>query len=294
MSNMTTLIYGGGPFYSGGSAVIDDLKGSGFTTVVAWCIHVDTGGDLIFNNPPAIVSNGRYIGDPGWPARLADLKQGGSVNRLLFSVGSGGSQDFTNIKQLIQSQGTGPDSMLYQNFKALLAAIPVIDGIDFDDEDLLDQDTIVSFALMLQSIGYREVTFCPYMDISFWVNCLYEIDSKAPGLVTGFNLQCYAGGTGNNPADWINGIKDKMGPGFPAAGMVFPGLWCRHGDGCLQGDCPDNITDQFAAWKPSGIQGGWIWLYDDIQNCQNSGVCSEPMDTKAYAAAIVKGLAPAT
>src|SRR5262245_45890250 len=63
-----SAIYGGGPFYSGGQAVMDDLRGSGFTTVVLRSIHVDAhSGDLAFNDT-RIVSNGPYVGDPGWPA----------------------------------------------------------------------------------------------------------------------------------------------------------------------------------------------------------------------------------
>src|SRR5690348_15376509 len=70
-----SAIYGGGPFYSGGQAVMDTLRSSGFTTVVLWAIHVraDT-GDLWLNDI-RIISGGQYVGDPAWPARLATLKQ---------------------------------------------------------------------------------------------------------------------------------------------------------------------------------------------------------------------------
>ncbi len=291
MSAIMTAIYGGGPFYSGGQPVMDDLKSSGFTTVIAWSVHVSATGDLIYNDP-TIVSNGAYVGDSSWPAQLASLKQGStSVDRLLFSVGSGGVQDFHHIQALIQQQGTGPNSILYKNFAALKAAIPTIDGIDLDDEDLFDQNTIVQFSNMLHDIGFQ-VTFCPYFGPSFWVDCLYALNTPTPGLVTGFNLQCYSGGAGNNPQSWINAIAAKMGPGFDAKGFVFPGLWCRNGTACLDGDCPEGITSQFASWRPTGIQGGFIWLYDDIQKCVNSNTCTGPMNTTAYASAIVAGLQP--
>ncbi len=289
MSNINALIYGGGPFYSGGSTVIADLKASDFTSVVAWALHVNSNGDLIFNSP-TIVTNGDYVGDPGWPAQLNDLKQGGSVTQLLFSVGGWGVSDFPNIQKLIQTQGTGPDSILYKNFSALKQALPV-DAIDFDDETLYDQDTTVQFSQMLAELGYH-VTFCPYTNIDFWVNCLYALNSETPDLVTAFNLQCYAGGSynRNNLQPWIDAIQDKMGSGFEAAGFINPGLWCRNGSGCVSGDCPDSVESQFAIYKSQGIKGGFIWLYDDLQKCENSGACSGTMGSKAYADAIISGL----
>src|SRR5687768_4955462 len=57
-----SAIYGGGPFYAGGQAVMNTLRSSGFTTVVLWTIHVNaTNGDLIFNDI-RIVSGGKYVG----------------------------------------------------------------------------------------------------------------------------------------------------------------------------------------------------------------------------------------
>lgn len=289
MSPITAGIYGGGPLYSGGQEVIDDLRASGMTTVVAWSVHVSTSGDLIFNDPK-IVSGGEYVGDESWPDLLASLKEPpSSVTRLIFSVGAGGVEDFHHIQSLIEKEGTGPGSTLYENFKALKDKIPVIDAIDFDDEDLMDADTTVKFALMLGDLGYQ-VTFCPYYDCDYWAGCLKQVDAASPGLVTAFNLQCYSGGAGNDPGDWIEAVQQAMGPDFDAKGLVLPGLWCSNGDGCEDGQCPDSIKSTLQGWKPSGIQGGWIWLLDDVQKCEGSGVCSGPMGTSAYAQAIVSAL----
>jgi hypothetical protein len=299
MNEIKPAIYGGGPFYTGGHAVIDDLKQSGFYTVVAWAVHVQVNGNLVFNDP-IIVQDGKYVGNPEWPVLLAELKQDvTSVKRLLFSIGGWGVQDFPNIKALIfpnpgdypNNPQIGPDTILYRNFQALKKAIPAIDGIDFDDETLYDQPTTVAFSQMLNTLGYH-VTFCPYVVADFWIDCLYQLNTTTPNLVTGFNLQCYAGGTGNDPQAWITAIQSKMGKGFDAKEFVYPGLWCRHGDGCSDGDCPDDISSKFANWRSDGIRGGFIWLYDDIQKCETSGVCDSgvPMNAAAYASAIVKGL----
>jgi hypothetical protein len=305
MSAIVTAIYGGGPFYPIGPdgqptnlpATIADLKASGFTTVVEWGLQLSaatsgpTVGDLQLNE--VIVSNGNYVGDPSWPASLASLMEGEtSVNRLLFSVLGYEGGTFPTIQWLIQEQGTGPDSILYRNFPALKAAIPTIEGIDLDDETLFDPPTTLAFSLMLGAIGFN-VTFCPFGDPDFWVRCLAEIEAQAPGLVTGFNLQCYSGGTGQNPAAWAQAISAKMGwPLQRAAAYVIPGLWCRHGDGCSEGSCPNDVANQFAAWQSSGIQGGFIWLYDHIQQCEGSGACGPgvAIGSQAYAGAIAAGL----
>jgi hypothetical protein len=282
-------IYGGGPLYSGGQPVIDDLRASGFTTIIAWSVHVSSTGDLAFNDT-LVVSDGEYVGSSQWPGLLAGLKTAPtSVNRLLFSVGAGGVDDFTHIQQLIQSQGTGPDSILYRNFDALQETFPTADAIDFDDEDLLDQKTVVEFAMLLYHLGFR-VTFCPYMDPEFWTECLKQLNTTIPDLVQGFNLQCYSGGEGNTPGPWINAVQQAMGPDFDAAGFVYPGLWCRHGDGCQEGQCPDSVESTLAGWSDTHIEGGWIWLLDDVYKCENSGVCSGPMGTAAYAQAVISGL----
>ena len=57
-----STIFGGGPFYSGGTAAMNVLRASGYTTVMLWCIHVDaTSGNLIYNDQ-LVVSNGLYVG----------------------------------------------------------------------------------------------------------------------------------------------------------------------------------------------------------------------------------------
>ncbi len=283
MTQTMSAVYGGGPFGAGQPA-LSTLSQTGFTTIVCWCIHVNANGDLVYNDPPAICQGGAYAGNASWGKELAAMKTGGSVNRLLFSVGSGGSQDFTNIMNLIKSQGTGPSSILYQNFAALLKAIPAIDGIDLDDEDNYDQDTIVSFSQMLATIGYKQITFCPYTDNTFWDGCLEALNKSNPGLVTGYNLQCYSGGSYNidHVEDWIKGVQKVMGKSFDAAAFINPGLWCKNGTSCSQGMDPKTMNGYFTNWGKQGVRGGFIWLYDDIMKCGN--------DPAAYAAAINKGV----
>ena len=271
-----SAVYGGGPFYSGGQAVMDTLRSSGFTTVVLWAIHVraDT-GDLWLNDI-RIVSGGQYLGDPGWPARLASLKQAPtSVNRIEVSVGSAGPNDWGAIATLIARDGTGTGSVLYRNLQ-VLRTITGADAINDDDEQAYDLTTTTAFARMVVAQGYH-FTFAPYTNVAFW----RSVKTALGTAVDRVYLQAYAGGAGNDPASWAQQL------GMP----VDPGLWSRHGTGCASGDTPASVESRMRGWVTSaGIQGGFLWLYDDMQACAAQGTPAQ------YAAAVnnATGSAPVT
>jgi hypothetical protein len=260
---------------------------------------VSAEGDLNLNMNQQLTKGGEYWAGPDFVDLMTRLKQSPTtVNRLLFSVGSSEPATWASIQSLVTAPGgTDPESPLYRSFAALKKAIPGIDGIDFDDETTNDPKTTVPFARMLHELGY-EVTFCPFSYPDFWVGCLKELNTAAtPNLVTAFNLQCYAGGEGNQPSDWVKSIKDVMGQDYDAAALVYPGLWCVHDDGfggtCNVGDCPADVTSTLAAWNKAspGIPGGWIWVIDDVIHCNGKGLCSgAQMGTAAYAEAVLAGL----
>lgn len=270
--------------------VIEDLRHSGFTTIVGWPIRVDPAGDLAFDDLP-LVRDGRWVGDPAWPGRLADLKDGGSVTRLSFSVGSGESTDFTHIHALMAEHGTGPTSPLHRNFAALRQAVPAIDAIDLDNEDHLDVATVVSFGQLLVGLGW-DLTFCPYKGREVWLDALAALWTWKPGSVTGIHLQCYSGGLGNDPGDWKAAIGRRSLPGLDLAGFIAPGLWCVHGDPCTAGGdsrCPEAVRSQLATWASAyGIQGGWLFLLEHLLACAGSAGCAGgPLTPAAYADAIL-------
>ncbi|MFG1603361.1 discoidin domain-containing protein [Actinoplanes sp. NPDC049265] len=264
-----SAIYGGGPFYSGGQAVMDNLRSSGFTTVVLWAIHVraDT-GDLWLNDI-RIIANGQYVGDPAWASRLATLKQAPtSVNRIEVSVGSAGPNDWGAIKTLIERDGTGSGSVLYRNFQ-VLRTITGADAINDDDEQQYDLTTTTAFANMVIGQGFK-FTFVPYTNMAFW----RSLKTNLGAAVDRVYLQAYAGGAGNDPATWTQQL------GLP----VDPGLWSRHGGGCASGDSPATVESRMRGWVTSaGIRGGFMWLYDDMQACSAQGTPAQ------YAAAVNNG-----
>jgi hypothetical protein len=177
---------------------------------------------------------------------MAQLKQG-TVKRITFSIGSSNYGDWENIKALVDAQGTGPTSILYQDIVALKTAIPALDAIDFDDENSFDEPSTVAFGVMLGKLGLKAIPD-PFDNNSYWESVVAQINGRLAGTVDGVHLQAYAGGTGNNPCvDWNFG-------GVP----VWPGLWD-------QVDTPSQVQSIMTGWNSEcGINGGFLWLYDDI------------------------------
>jgi len=268
-----SAIYGGGPFYFGGQATMNELKQSGFTTINFWTIHVESNGDLIYNDQ-LIVRNGTYVGRDTWPAEIASLKESPtSIERVQFGVASYGVPDFERIQALIESEGTGPSSVLNKNFQALKEAIPTIDAIDFDDESNYHVESATKFGVMLADIGYK-VTFAPYTSKSFWADIFSQINGQRPGTVDRVHVQGYAGGAGNQPAGW-NALFGDL--------KVSMGLWSDHGNSCNEGRSPNEVENDFRGWQ-GNVSGGFIWLYDDVQKCQGSQGAAQ------YASAINQAL----
>lgn len=274
--SQVSAVYGGGPFYSGGQAVLDDLRASGFNTVILWTIHVGSAGNMNFNDIPVIDGFGNYIGDPDWANRIASLRRAPTaIDRIEIGVASAGATDFENIESLINAHGTGSDTVLYKAFQNL-KTVTGADAVNFDDESNYDVSTMVQFAVMLADLGYK-VTFVPYTRQLFWETVYRQVEAQRPGTIDRVYLQVYAGGAGNNPVSWNGSFGDLK---------VIPGLWSVNGGGCDRGDTPGQVQSRMERWQ-SDVSGGFMWFYDDIQRCSASG-----RTTADYAAAINNALAP--
>jgi hypothetical protein len=195
---------------------------------------------------------------------MATLKKAGIVKRVTFSIGSSNYGDWEDITNLVESQGVGPKSILYKDFKALKKAIPALDALDFDDENSYNLPTTVKFGVMVGKLGYH-VMPDPYVDASYWQSVVSGINKKLPGTVDGIHLQAYAGGQGNNPCSgWDFGKVP-----------VFPGVWDTN-------YTPSQVQTVMKGWhKECGIIGGFMWIYDDFVG---NGLA------KKYATAINKGV----
>jgi hypothetical protein len=264
-------ILGGGPVYKHIPTNIRELKKSGFNELIVWSVEVNPTGDLNLNGEFPLTSAGAYIGDqtyPDFPADLAKMKKG-TVTRVTLSIGSSNYGDWEDIQSLVESQGTGKDSILYKDFAALKAALP-IDAIDFDDENGYDSSSTIKFAVMLGKLGYN-VTMDPYTNASYWTSVVSQINNKRAGTVDGIHLQTYAGGEGNSPCstNWDFGSVP-----------VYPGI-------SDQPSAPPYLTPAEARaamhnWhKQCGITGGWVWIFDQIAGTRQ---------VRQYAHAITRGV----
>jgi hypothetical protein len=252
-------ILGGGPVYKHIPKNIRELENSGFNELIVWSVEVGSTGDLNLNGEFPLTSDGEYIGNETYPHFPADLKKikRGTVTRVTLSIGSSNYGDWENIEALIESQGTGPGSILYQDFAALKAALP-LDAIDFDEENGYDESSTIKFAVMLGKLGY-EVTMDPYTDSGFWTDVVSKINKKRAGTVDAIHLQTYAGGEGNSPC---SGSKSNMGWNFGSV-PVYPGV-------SDQPSAPPDLTPAevktaMKNWHTQcGITGGWLWIFDQI------------------------------
>jgi Concanavalin A-like lectin/glucanases superfamily/Secretion system C-terminal sorting domain len=247
-------IYVGGPSYYDTDFSIDELKNSGFTTAIVWTIHINDVGNLNFNGEFLICQDGKYVGDQKYkefPKNMALLKTAPtSINRLEIGLSGWGSSTFDNIKNLIATEGTGENSVLYRNFKALKEMIPAFDAVNFDDESTYDEPSSTQFAIMLADIGFK-VTLVPYTAHTYWSDLAKNTNTQRPGTVDLVYLQCYAGGSGNSPCTWEGYFE-----GIP----VYPGLWGTN-------DNSSTIRSNMESYKNDcSSSGGFIWLYDDFKN----------------------------
>ena len=236
-------LYVGNEFYPPNAATELTAKQSGFNRLFLFTLHVQNNGDITYNDT-VVVKDGTYVGDPTWGARLAAVKNDGRINRIEACIGSYGSGAFDNIKTYINSQGTGPSSLMYRNFLAFKNATGV-DAFQYDDEKTYDTASAVAFGKMLGGLGVK-VTLCPYTQQTFWVNVRKQLGS----LVDAIYLQCYDGGQYNDPAQWNQAFG-----GF----KVFPGLWGNSSP-------PDVVLSRMRNWQTTlGMNGAFMWLNGTLQ-----------------------------
>lgn len=222
----------------------NELRQSGFEWVCVWTLHIYPDGHLVFNSEYDVTnSSGTFVANQ-FATEIARLKAAPtSIEWVEVGLSGWGSGSFDAVKDLVNSEGTGPNSSLYKNFKALYDAVPQIDALSIDDESTYDEPSTTQFAIMLADIGFK-VSICPYTQANHWQNVVANTNAARPGTIEDVHLQCYAGGSGNNPCTWDGYFAPEIN--------VMPGVE------------PGNVASKMSNWNNQcGIAGGWIWAYDD-------------------------------
>ena len=246
-------VYVGGHIRRERPKTITTLRESGFTYVLLFNVHVDPDGTLKTDGE-VICKDGEYVfakPQPNYQMDIRNLKTPPtSIQRIDIVIGGWGNNSYDNIKNLINTKGTGANTMLYKNFKALKEAVPEIDGVNNDDEQCYDLETGAKFHIMMYNLGYK-TTLAPYTNKSYWQNLCTKIRASKPDAVDRVMVQCYDGGAGNvnRVGTWtFNGVNERH------AGLLnYSNDWSV-----------DKNMAQFQKWKDDGVAtGGFVWVYND-------------------------------
>jgi hypothetical protein len=227
---------------------------------------------------------------------VAQLKANGSqVSKIFFSIGGAVPwvSDFTTIQHMLQN---GMADALRANFAALKQAftfdgVCAIDGFDIDNEENVEASTIVDFCTMLFELGF-EVTFCPFDSAATWQGYMQTLWDNGHH-VSWWNLQCYAGGSGNQNdlKPWIDALSAVAGEG-QGAGYLVPGFAVLGATDSPTYDwrCPDNLCGVLSDLRSDDLAGAFLWHYDFVVS--NTHECSGTIPTIGdYVVAIRNGLA---
>ncbi|MEP1488003.1 MAG: hypothetical protein ABJK28_06220 [Algibacter sp.] len=274
-NNMNIAAYGEGILYPPNLALnMKEIQQAGWTSLMVSLFQVSSTGDISINGN-TLISKAKYTGDAAWPQQLSDLKSSGTIKTLLATFG-GWDSAFQNIQDIYNENNTFKGTQLEANCRAFRKVFPAFDLIDMDVEypngkPQNAQAAFIAFCEMWIEVGFN-ITFCPYGDIPFWTNSLVAIESKYPGAVKYWNLQCYAGGANNNPEVWAQAIKKAL-PTFNVDGYILASDWSRFWNSTAnewQGDCPDAVKSLLSQFKGQSCVGGaFIWTIDQIINYKN-------------------------
>ena len=245
-------VYVGGHIRRERPKTITNLRSSGFTYALLFNVHVDPDGTLKTDGE-TICKDGKYVFNetqPHYQQDIKDLKtKPTSIQRIEIVIGGWGNDSYDNIKNLINSKGTGSTTMLYKNFKALKEAVPEIDAVNNDDEHCYDVETGAKFHIMMYNLGYQ-TTLAPYTYKSYWQSLCTKIRASKPKAVDRIMVQCYDGGAANvnQVGSWtFTGVAERH-----AGLMYYSNDWSV-----------DKNLEQFQKWKDDGVaSGGFVWVYN--------------------------------
>lgn len=268
----TNLALFGRGLYPGADSSYEQIKASGFTTVILSSFYIHANGDLYSgddHNP--IIHDGKYVGDPEWLKHVASLKKGKTnVTRIEILFEGRWFDQTPNTYDFIQdwvagkgavgvTTGIGKNSSLYAICKVLKEDVGV-DAICIDDESVYNSESVAEFGKIVGELGMH-MTLCPYTKVSYWKDIACRSEK---GLIDAVYLQCYDGGQRNEVGPWV---KD-LGLNVP----LYPIFMCRGAFGSCgnrkKSLSPVEIKAEMVRYKQQypGMAGGAIWQMADVKN----------------------------
>lgn len=261
-----SAIYACGHIRRHREVAIDNLRNSGYTTAILFNVNVEEDGtlttDFNWSTQTAaeaggiICRNGEYVFDSCQPFYrddvLAIITPTTSVERLEICIGGWTNGSYGNIKALVEKEGTGPETVLYRNFKALKEALPWVEAVNNDQEQDYDVGSVVAFHKMLYELGYK-TTISPYTYQTFWQQMVAALNAEQ-GIVDRVYLQTYGGGAFNDPEKW----------------QVFGDIPMYVGFDCEANSNRAEMDAQMTKWAElPGVVGGFLWNYNSEERNHN-------------------------
>jgi hypothetical protein len=272
-ANTNLTMFGRG-LYPGDDETFQQLKASGFTTIILSSFYIHADGDVYSgddkNNP--IIHDGQYVGDKEWLKRVAALKQSPtSITRIEFLLEGRWFnqppstfdfiQDWLDTTKVLPSivSGTGMNSTLYKITKVLKDAIGV-DAICIDDESVYNSTSIIRYGEMISKLNMR-MTLCPFKNPTYWKDV---ITGSQRGLIDAIYLQCYDGGRRNTPGQWQKNLATNI-PVYPIFLCRGAFSTCSTTHNSLTTDEIKNTMLRFKQDYPE-MTGAAIWQMADVKN----------------------------
>lgn len=270
----TNLTMFGRGMYPGDDSTYENLRNSGFTTVILSSFYIRANGDVYsgddHTNP--IIHDGRYVGNKEWLKHVASLKQrSSSVTRIEILLEGRWYNQPPNTYDHIQDwydstktlpgivTGIGPNSTLYKICKIMKEDIGV-DAVCIDDESVYNSESIAKLGELIGSLDMH-MTLCPFRKTEYWKDIICR---SQPGLIDAIYLQCYDGGRFNVPGQW----KNKLQTSLP----VYPIFLCRGAfstcNAVHNSKTSTEIKAEMIRFKKEypEMTGGAIWQMADVKN----------------------------
>ena len=244
------------------TATIQELQSSALTSPILGLLNNDGGNTLVYNDPqyPMFDATGTYIGADNWPQTVAQLRNK-QITEVYISFSTSGTDWMAGLSSTAMTS-------IFTWLKNTLG----VDGVDFDYEgtDLSPTSNMYPVAKAAVQAGLK-ITAAPFGNSNDWQAWVTYLQGLG-GTVSWLNVQCYSGGGGNNPGEWLFiGVPIVAGscPNCVGLSTCTPAeieklyMYWRTGYGGPSNNCWSGDPNPSS---PQLISGGFFWAYSSIKN----------------------------